>query len=83
MSTHVAFTLDQIIPEKKDVLKSQGIPFGVDYPYVINMLYDEAMKIFKEKVDPKCKVSEISQDDFTSIFYGEGNNDEDAILKYS
>jgi len=78
---NVAIDLDEIIPQKKAVLRSQGVPEGVSVEERIKKLLSQAMQIFADVAQPEGIISDISVNDFAKIFKGEGKNAPSNPLK--
>ncbi len=73
--------LEAFIPDRADVFKSQGIPVNSSVPDVINKLFESAVLLFDKTVQAKFILSEISIEKFNSIFFGNGQNAKDVLLK--
>ena len=70
-----------ILPQKKNVLRYQGIPKRAIVPERILMLFSEAVEIFLESARPEMMISELSIEEFEEIFKGEGSNAHDVLLQ--
>jgi len=81
MKKTMKISLDNIIPDKIAVLKSQGIPPDIKLPEKINMLFINALDIFMRTCHPAGIISEISISQFEEIYRGEGRNDTPAPVE--
>lgn len=77
----IHFSIDGIIPDREDVLSSQGIARDRKVPQKIAGLYDDALSLFQKDAEPKGIASEISIPEFSEVFYGNGNNAEDTPVQ--
>ncbi|MDP8207056.1 MAG: vitamin B12 dependent-methionine synthase activation domain-containing protein [Candidatus Electryonea clarkiae] len=82
MKQNIELSLSDILPGKNEVLFSLGIPVGTEIVDSIQALFDEALDLFHQTVQPSCIVNEISYNEFERIFRGEGKNADDVLLKY-
>ena len=80
MSLTYSFTLEQVQPEYRAVLREQGIPAGAEVPDRIQALYDHARDIFCAVGKPVGIMAQASHADFDQIFSGEAANDPDSLL---
>jgi hypothetical protein len=69
------FQVDEIIPNRKDTFALQGISTDKKVSCNVLELFDGAVKLFMECVRPAGLVTEISKDDFETIYEGEGQNE--------
>jgi hypothetical protein len=67
-------------PDRRAVLKLQGVPAEAQLPQRVVELTDTAFQRYTELAAPAALVQEISQADFAEIYPGEGNNDPEASL---
>jgi hypothetical protein len=81
MKELVELKIKNIIPDEKDVIKHQGIPANAEISPVIKSIINEAYEIFTADAEPEALIADISREQFDSVFIGEGNNAEDAVLK--
>ncbi len=70
-----SYTLDELIPDRNEVLTSMGIEKGIAIPDDVQFLCKEAMKLFKELSRPKGMIKFIKEKDFLEILEGEGYNE--------
>ncbi|MFC1554296.1 vitamin B12 dependent-methionine synthase activation domain-containing protein [candidate division KSB1 bacterium] len=75
------FNNSEVMPYRRDVLRNQGMPDGVNIPEKISDILSEALNILNEKIKPVCLYSGITEKEFVPIFEGEGRNANDAVLK--
>ena len=72
--------INNIIPSKEDVLKSQGVNNLYDVSEVLSDSLELSMTLLKEKSNPAAIIKECSKSDFMDIYLGEGNNAVDNPL---
>lgn len=77
----IDFSIDEIIPEREVVFKSQGIKLDTKVPQKITDLYDYSLSLFTKEVEPKGIIKEISISEFSEIFQGNGENEENTPLQ--
>lgn len=71
----------EIIPSFQAILRAQGAPIERVNDSKISDLLNQAIILFGRNAAPTGIISEISKDDFSHLFYGEGKNSEDAPLE--
>jgi len=81
MTQRLPININEIIPSSKDVLNHQGIPEDSVIPDHIISLFEDAVKVFKEKAKPVAIIKEVTVDEFNSIFEGERKNEDQAPLE--
>ena len=81
MNQRVQINIDEIIPASKDVLNHQGIPEDAVIPDHIISLFEDAIRVFKEKVNPVAIIKKITVNEFDNIFEGEKKNEDQAPLE--
>ncbi len=69
-----------IVPSLERILSGQGIPATAEVNSKTAELASEAVSSFIKLASPSGVLAEISQDDFMSVFEGEGNNAEHTPL---
>jgi len=74
-------SINDIIPSVKTVLRGQGIPPHVKPDERMIRLTEEAISIFQQKAKPIGLLSEISKDEFTNVFVGDGRNEIDSPIE--
>ncbi len=72
------YTLDEIMPEKSEVLNSLGLNSGSDIPDDIQYLREEGMKIYKDLVHPAGLVRSMDKEQFRD-FLKDNENYESRI----
>jgi hypothetical protein len=78
----IKFKINEIEPEKDIVFKENGYSSNKkNIPEKIQNLYEESLNIFLENSNPVGIYSEISKDEFAKIFFGEGNNSDEAPIR--
>jgi len=80
MNPIVPFELSDILPQPEAVLHDQGVPGDGPVPDRIEAIFTQAIDIFTRSARPTGTVSELTAEKFASIFEGEGENAEDALL---
>ena len=80
MDKIINFNKSDILPDKRSVLKNQGIPENVVVSEIIHSLLKQAIDIFLSNVRPVGLISEVTVKEFEKIFYGEGENERDNPL---
>lgn len=78
----INFSINEIIPDREVVYKSQGIKQETKVPQKITDLYDYSLSLFKKDVEPKGIIKEISISEFSQIFQGNGENEEDTPVQH-
>ncbi len=81
MSKILRFNISEIMPERESVLKAQGISKGKPVPEKIDSLLEKAMDIAPGSFWPVGIISEVTGEEFESIFKGEGQNEPDTPLE--
>ena len=74
--------LEQIIPERDVVFESMGVSPASNNSRKLKGILDESLQLFVSLADPVGLTAEIRQDQFAEIYEGEGENDEDNVLKH-
>ncbi|PKK82680.1 MAG: hypothetical protein CVT49_12435 [candidate division Zixibacteria bacterium HGW-Zixibacteria-1] len=72
----INFEIEELIPPRENVLKSQGIPPGAEVPEKILELADEALEIFSELCEPIGVIADVSIAQFRAIYNGSGKNEQ-------
>jgi len=78
----INFSITEIIPDREVVYQSQGIKQEVSVPQKITDLYDYSLSLFMKNAEPKGLIKEISVPEFSEIFQGNGENEEDAPVQH-
>lgn len=78
----IDISLDRIKPDPSGVFQSQGIPPGTTPPEKVKELYDSAEKLFFELAAPVSIIADISIEEFSKIYPGNGNNEPDTPLEH-
>jgi hypothetical protein len=81
MKRVISINVNDIIPQSKDVLDHQGIPEDSVVPDHIISLFEDAVKVFKEKLNPVSILKEVTIKEFEIIFEGERKNEDQAPLE--
>ena len=75
MSEILAFSTDELRPDRVEVLTNQGIPAGVDIPASIETLCAAALGLLAKVAAPTGVLRETSKDEFETVYGGEGLNE--------
>ncbi len=75
MTEIIKFDINDIIPEREEVLRNQGIIPGAVLEDKIRDLLEQSMQDFRTLAEPIGIIKEISTDDFGWIYNGEGLNE--------
>jgi len=78
----INFSINEMIPDRVVVYKSQGIKQEPKVSKKINDLYDHALSIFTQDVEPKGILKEISIPEFAEVFQGNGENEENTPVQH-
>ncbi len=70
----MSFSSSAAIPHRQTVLSAQGIPGGAAIPDRVAALVDNAFEIYSRLVDPVGIRTEISVEEFSAIYRGDGRN---------
>jgi hypothetical protein len=73
--------VNDLKPDRNDVLVSQGIPAGNKPPEKVEILFRKAMDLFFEIAFPVGIVSEITIPEFENVYQGEGLNERETPLE--
>lgn len=76
-----SYSLDEITPANNLVLASMGIENGTPAPDDVQFLFDEAMNIFNDLVEPIGLIKHINKERFEEILKGEGQNENEFPLQ--
>lgn len=82
MEKIINFNINDIIPAYEKILHKQGISHKKNIPKNILNLITNALDIFKSSAQPVGIFSELSKEEFSKIFIGEGKNAEDTPLEH-
>ena len=78
----INFSINEIIPDREVVYKSQGIKQETKVSQKITDLYDYALSMFTKDVEPIGIIKEISISEFSEIFQGNGENEENTPVQH-
>jgi hypothetical protein len=76
------FSIKEITPDREVVFESQGINEGRNVPEKISDLYDYSLSVFQKDIEPKAIRQEITIPEFSEIFQGNGDNDENTPVQH-
>lgn len=82
MIKSVKFDLSEIMPNFRDVLKSQGSPNGKEVPEKVHQLFIQALELINSIPTPRGMFKPIPIDEFERVFKGEGENEQDTPLEH-
>ncbi len=69
-----SFSSSAAIPHRQTVLSAQGIPGDAAIPDRVAALVDDAFEIYSRLVDPVGIRAEVSVEEFSAIYRGDGRN---------
>lgn len=78
----INFSINEITPDKGFVYRSQGIKQETKVPQKISDLYDYSLSLFTKDAEPKGIIKEISISEFSEIFQGNGENEENTPVQH-
>ncbi len=76
----IEISVNDVKPDRDDVLKMQGIPPGNSLSEKVETLLKRAMDLFLEFAQPVAIVSDISIPEFAEVYSGEGLNEKKTPL---
>ena len=74
MTQRIAWGPADTFPDRREVLRLQGIPDSVDPSPRVLTIVEAAAAVYLETAEPRALVADISQDAFAGVFRGEGRN---------
>jgi len=77
----VPIEMDKTIPSVITVLRTQGIPQSSLPEPRVEKLAEEAIRTYKNLTRPFGILSDISKNDFSAVYYGEGQNEPETPLE--
>jgi len=77
----IYLTARDIVPDRMEVFKSQGMKPGIQPSPMVQKVYDEAEKLFFELAEPVGLISGITLEEFAGIYKGLGKNEVDTPLE--
>lgn len=80
MNAPIDINPDRILPDRASVMKLHGVDPSAKLSDGIIRVMDHAGNIFSELVRPRAVRKEVSHEDFSAIYEGEGRNDEPSPL---
>jgi hypothetical protein len=75
MTEIMTFRPQEVLPQRTAVLAHQGISVGSSVSAAVEAVWDEALDLFPEAVDPVGMLREIPQAEFARVYDGEGRNE--------
>lgn len=82
MSLIVPVELDKLLPTQEAVLNQMGVPKRAVIKDNAYYAIQEAVRIFPSYANPKGLISEITQDEFSMVYKGQGLNSKDSPLEH-
>jgi hypothetical protein len=80
MRCTIDITAADVTPSVEAVLLSQGIPGDVDPDERLVSLARESIATFRELADPIALLTEISSEEFATVYCGQGKNEDETPL---
>jgi len=77
----IDISVKDVIPGRKEVFASQGIPSNVDIPSKVIEIFNTATELFMQQADPVGIIYEVSIPEFDIIYEGEGLNEPETPLE--
>jgi hypothetical protein len=71
----IKISIDDVKPNRNDILKAQGMPPGKEPSPNVAPLLNQAMEFFMQFSQPISVISEISIPEFQTVYNGEGLNE--------
>ena len=68
------FTPTETVPDRRAVLRAQGIPAGASLPERIEKLLDAALELYSDLAHPRAVWQPVPTEDFARVYHGEGLN---------
>ena len=81
MEGQFQFDINDIYPERKRVLNQIGVPDGANINEKVQASLEKSLNLFETLAKPVGVIKNISKDEFGILFKGEGENEDDALLK--
>lgn len=81
MKEILRFLIDDIKPDRTAIFSNQGVVSHQEPSPRINELFEQAVDIFRQFVEPIGIISEISIARFSAVYKGEGRNAEETPLE--
>lgn len=81
MNRVLQFGINDVMPEREEVLRQQGIANGAQVNDKIQTLLSNALNLFAATARPKGVMTQLSRGTFETIYIGEGRNTPDTPLE--
>lgn len=81
MRQRVEWTPAESAPARAEALRLQGMPPGGDVSPRIGALADAAMAVYLDLAEPRAIVGEVSTEEFTEVYRGDGRNSHQTPLE--
>jgi hypothetical protein len=81
MSERIAITVEEVLPDVAAVLKLQGFTAGKEPNERVRAILDQAVAIFGKLAEPVGILEELTVEEFSQIYSGEGNNEPETPLE--
>jgi hypothetical protein len=76
--TICVFAPDEVLPSPRAVLRSQGVPAGVELPGRVTRLVDDALELYHDLARPRATWQTVDATAFAEVYEGEGRNAPDT-----
>jgi hypothetical protein len=76
----ITIPMTDITPNRRDVLKMQGMPLGKKPSEKVVALFNTADAYFRDQARPIGIISDISKPEFENVYYGEALNEKETPL---
>ena len=83
MKRRLDFSFGQIAPRPRAVLKSQGVPNGVNPSPRIADLCAQALQLLDQLARPAGLLARVTVDEFAEIYTGRGENRGNSSNRYT
>lgn len=67
--------------DRDAVFRGQGMTEKTKITKTVETLFERALAIFREKANPQAVIAEVTFDEFTEIYKGEGANDVPSVVE--
>lgn len=81
MCTIIQIPVDEVLPPVGAILEAQGIPRFRQNDERTKLLALEAIEIYREHAKPVGIVMEVTNEQFASVFLGEGRNESESPVR--
>jgi cobalamin-dependent methionine synthase I len=71
---------EKTVPSMDAVLRGQGLPDGANPDRRTLQMVEDALSLYREISDPVAVLAEISEEEFASVYHGEGKGEKETPL---